>query len=88
MIYTIILCTIFGVFILVSFILGLSFGVKLRNNEKIEMPTINPVKKIKKIVNEHKEEKNSLKEQELFETEMANIDVYDGTGIGQKELPR
>lgn len=88
MIYTIILCTIFGVFILVSFLLGLSFGVKLRNNEKIEMPNINPVKRIKKIVNEHNEEKNSLKEQELFETEMANIDMYDGTGMGQKELPR
>lgn len=88
MIYTIILCTIFGVFILVSFLLGLSFGVKLRNNEKIEMPNINPVKKIKKIVNEHKEEKNSLREQEIFEIEMANIDMYDGTGMGQKELPR
>ena len=51
---TIILCTIFGVFILLAFILGLVFGCKLRNNEKITVPNLNPVKTISK----HKQEKN------------------------------
>ena len=84
----IILCALFGTFILGSFTIGLSFGVKLRNNEKIEIPNLNPVKAVKKAVNESKQERENEKEKTLFEIEMANIDSYDGTGFGQKELPR
>lgn len=85
---TIILCTLFGVFILVSFIVGLSFGVKLRNNEKIEIPNLNPVKAVKKAVKESKQEREIEKEQEIFEINMANIDAYDGTGTGQLKFPK
>ena len=84
----IILCGLFGAFILGSFTIGLSFGVKLRNNEKIEIPNLNPVKAVKKAVKESKQERENEKEKTLFEIEMANIDSYDGTGFGQKELPR
>ena len=81
---TIILCAIFGIFILISFITGLSYGVKLRNNEKIEF--INPVKKINKAMKDKKikhEEETKTKE---LETMLENIDNYDGTETGQKEI--
>lgn len=84
---TIILCTIFGVFILLAFILGLVFGCKLRNNEKITVPNLNPVKTISK----HKQEKNIQRnkelEEEILKINLENIENYDGTELGQKDFP-
>ena len=85
MINSVILCTVFGVFILVSFTIGLSFGVKLRNNEKIELP--NPVKEIKKNRVIKKQAEKLAREAEIEEINLANIDAYDGTEFGQKDFP-
>ncbi len=85
MINSIILCTVNGVFILISFTIGLSFGVKLRNNEKIAVE--NPVKKIKEKKIAKKQEEKIAKEAEIEEINLANIDAYDGTPYGQKEFP-
>ena len=60
---TIIACTIFGVFILMSFVLGLVFGCKLKNNEKIAIPNLNIIKTI----NKSKQEKDYQKKRELEE---------------------
>lgn len=85
---TIILCTIFGVFILISFITGIKIGVKLRKSETIEIPNLNPIKVIK----ERKEEKEFIEQQEeeqrQIEVMLANIDAYDGTEIGQRDIPK
>ena len=75
------------VLIFLSFITGLHYGSKVKENKTIEMPTINPVKIIKKNINEAKEEKKTEKEQLIDEINLANIDRYDGTDIGQKEFP-
>jgi len=83
MVETIILCTIFGVFILFAYTLGLKNGQKLSKNEKITMPELNPVKAIQNEI-ETQEEK---KKQTIFDINMANIDNYDGTGIGQQNIP-
>lgn len=88
MIETIILCTIFGVFILASFITGIKIGVKLRKDETIEIPSVNPIRTIK----ERKEEKEYMEQQEeeqrQIEVMLANIDAYDGTEIGQQDIPK
>lgn len=80
---TIILCTIFGAFILVAYSLGLKNGQKLSKSEEIVMPELNPVKAIQKEI-ESTEEK---RKQEAFDVMMDNIDNYDGTGLGQKNIP-
>lgn len=79
---TAIICTIFGVFILVSYTLGLYNGQKLANKEKVSIPVVNPVK----AVQEYQEDKREKKELEEFNTMLSNIENYDGTGLGQQEI--
>ncbi len=84
---TIILCTIFGVFILISFIFGLVFGCKLRNNEKVTMPNLNPIKAVNKHKQEKEVQRNKKLEEEILKTNLENIENYDGTEYGQKDFP-
>lgn len=71
--------------IMISFILGLHYGQKVVNNEKIEKP-----KSIVNIIKEKKEEKEYHFEQEKQQSKLdkmlANIDNYDGTGNGQRDI--
>lgn len=80
---TIALLFLFGVFIILAYTLGLKNGQKLKNNEEIKIPEINPVK----IVRNEIETFEQKKKQDAYETMMANIDNYDGTGLGQKDIP-
>lgn len=80
---TIALLILFGIFIIVAYTLGLRNGQKLRNNEEIKMPEVNPVK----IVRNEIEVFEQKKKKDVYDTIMANIDNYDGTGLGQKDIP-
>ena len=86
MIETIILCALFGAFIMLSFMFGVKVGQMTKLGEKVEIKT--PTRVIK----EYKEKKNieeaGRKENELIETMLQNIDSYDGTAIGQIDLDR
>ncbi len=79
---TIALLFLFGVFIILAYTLGLKNGQKLKNNEEIKIPEINPVK----IVRNEIETFEQKKKQDVYDTIMANIDNYDGTGLGQKDI--
>ncbi len=79
----ILFCSIFGLIIMASYTLGLRNGQKLAKKEEIIMPNVNPVS----IVNKQIEKHEIKKEQDLLNIMMDNIDNYDGTGAGQKELP-
>ena len=83
MIEAIILCTIFGVFILVAYSLGLKNGQRLSKNEEVVMPQVNPVKVVTEEIEKHEEKKK----QQAYEIMMSNIDNYDGTGLGQQDIP-
>ena len=74
---------LFGIFIILAYTLGLKNGQKLKNNEEIKIPEINPVK----IVRNEIETFEQNKKQDVYDTMMANIDNYDGTGLGQKDIP-
>lgn len=78
------LCTIFGVFIIISFILGARVGQKIVKGEEVKIELPNPVNKIR----EHKEIKEAEKEQTKMDIMVENIDNYDGTDLGQKEIPK
>lgn len=65
---------------LICLIVGVKVGAKAYRGEEIKVP--NPVQKAQEV-----KASNARKEtQETFDTMMYNIDVYDGTSLGQKEL--
>lgn len=77
------ICFAFCLLILWTYTLGLRNGQKLSKREEIVLPDVNPVS----VVNKQIERNEIKKEQDLIDIMMANIDNYDGTGTGQKELP-
>lgn len=69
---------------LACFIAGAMVGIKVRKEENIELPSLDPMKPIR----EHQERKKVKEEQNRFETIMRNIDNYDGTPSNQEDVPR
>ena len=86
MINSIILYAFFGIFILISFTIGLYFGCKIKNNEKIEFK--NPIDAFKEHKEVVKEAKKINEEQKILEQNLANINAYDGTDYGQKDFKK
>lgn len=67
---------------LICLIVGVKVGQKAYRGEDIKMKIPNPVEKIQSIKDTHEYKR----EQEAVDTMLYNIDVYDGTGLGQKEI--
>lgn len=61
-------------------IVGAKIGQKAYRGEEIKLP--DPVAKAQSF----KELQEQKKEQEAIDTMLYNIDVYDGTGLGQKDI--
>lgn len=76
---------ILGIFMLLSFLLGAYIGQKVVKGEKIE---VNPIKTIENHLDDMHDKKKMQQEISKFDIMLENIDNYDGTGIGQKEIPR
>ena len=76
------ICTIFGVFLCISFYLGAKVGQAVIQNKELKVPTLNPVKKIENI----KQSKKEKKELDRLSTILENIENYDGSGLNQKEV--
>ena len=68
----------------VCFIIGAKVGQTVIKGEKIEAPSLNPLKAIR----EHQERKEAEREQEKYEAILRNIENYDGTGAHQEDVPR
>lgn len=79
MIEVILLFTLFGFFLCFAFIKGIQIGQCITNNKIVEMPSLNFVKKVQ-------ETRKSKEEQERLNTIIDNIENYDGTELGQKEV--
>ena len=79
----ILLCTVFGVFILLSFVIGVRIGQKVNNNESIEL---NPVKVYKEYKDEEESKRQLKFSEEVMNTMLENIDNYNGTAEGQKDI--
>ena len=77
---TIILCTLFGLFVIVAYTLGLKNGQKLKNEEKIEMPLSESINKV--ISNNIRDD--GLSEEDRISWE--NINNFDGTIESQKNI--
>ena len=79
---TVLLCALFGFFIIVSYTLGLKNGQKLKNEEPIELPKV--TEPIKEIFRKEKGFEDNLTKEEQISWE--NINNYDGTLESQKHI--
>ena len=66
------------------FFIGAKIGQKVSNGEPIEMPAFNPLEAIR----EHNSRKEAERRQSRDDIILWNIENYDGTGFGQKDVPR
>ena len=66
------------------FIVGAKVGQKVSKGETIETPTLNPLQAIR----EHNDKKEAQREQDRYEAILRNVEAYDGTGNGQREVPK
>lgn len=79
---SILLIAVTGTLNAVCFFIGAKIGQKVAKDEPIEMPTVNPMK----MYQEHIDKREADKEKKRLETILTNIDNYDGTGLGQKDV--
>lgn len=80
---TILLILVIGIINALCFFIGAKIGQKVVRGETIETTIKSPLE----LVSEAKSNFEYRKEQERLQTISDNIDNYDGTGIGQKDIP-
>lgn len=76
----IILCIVFGIFIIFSYTLGLKAGQQISNNKKIKL--IPKLERKNEIIEEEEQDRNF----EMLMQVAENIEAYDGTANNQKEV--
>jgi hypothetical protein len=67
---------------ILCFIVGARIGQKVNRGEEVKLP--NPITAVK----EHKKRTETEEEQNRLNAILENIERYDGTSIGQKQIPR
>ena len=78
-----------GAINLLCFVVGARVGQKSARGEEIEIPTPSLPSVSRLDARQSKEEMEQAKrEQERFEAIMRNIEAYDGTWVGQEDVPR
>ena len=78
----VLILAIFSLSNILCFIFGAKVGQKVAKGEEVELPKIDPMQAVR----EHRAKKEAEMEQEKFNTIQRNIDIYDGTPNGQKEV--
>ena len=66
------------------FLIGAKVGQTAAKGEDIKLPEVNPVK----AVTDYRNKRKAEKEKDKNDTILRNIDRYDGTGVGQEDVPR
>ena len=64
------------------FVIGARVGQKVSKGEPIEMPSVDPFKAHR----EREAQKKAKAEQDRLEAILHNVEAYDGTSRGQKEV--
>ena len=79
----VLLLAVMGIANVICFLVGAEVGMSVAKGEKIKLPSVNPVEAVRK----HEAKKVADAEQSKIDTIMANIEAYDGTPYGQKDIP-
>lgn len=77
-----ILALVIGTLNVVCFFVGAKVGQKVVKGEPIELPSINPMEAIR----EAQDKREAEREQRKLDIIQQNIETYDGTGNGQKDV--
>ena len=77
------LLVIMGAYGVACFIIGARVGQKVVKGEPIELPKVNLAERAQ----EHRARKEADKQQAWKEAVLRNIENYDGTAQGQKDVP-
>lgn len=72
-----------GFVCMASFMMGAKVGQSVAKGEKVEAPVINPMEAMRS----HREKKEVQMEQDRTAAILRNIDRYDGTSMGQEDVP-
>ena len=81
----ILLALVVGTLCIVCFFVGAKVGQTVSRGETLEVP--HPVKAIKESYERKQEEREQRKAQTRMDVIMQNIESYDGTGMGQMDVP-
>jgi hypothetical protein len=68
---------------IVCFTVGAKVGQTVSKGEPVKMPSVNPLEAYRA----HEEKKEAQRQQEEIETILYNVNNYNGTAAGQKDLP-
>ena len=68
---------------ILCFMIGAKVGQTVTKGEKVELPNLDPMKAAR----ERQERRKAEKEQDALDAIMHNIDSYNGTAEGQKDIP-
>lgn len=82
MIAIVALSNILALSYILCFTLGIRVGQKVVKGEEVKLPNVNPITAYK----QYEAKKELQREQTRYDTIMENIDNYDGTPFGQKEV--
>ena len=69
---------------ILCFMVGAKVGQAVSKGQKVELPSIDPVKAVR----EHKAKMEAYREQDRMDTILQNIENYDGSSNGQRDVPR
>ena len=73
-----------GTLNVVCFFVGSKIGQMVAKDKDIEMPKVNPLE----YVQAQREKKHAREEQERYNIILENVNNYNGTDAGQKDVPR
>lgn len=79
----VLLLAVMGLGNIFCFLIGARVGQKVVKGETVEVPSVNPMKAIR----ERESRKEADRQQERLDIMMGNIDCYNGTAFGQKDVP-
>lgn len=77
------LLMVMGLVNVACFVIGAKVGQATAKGEKVEIPTINPMQAAR----DRQVKKEVQKEQDRLNVILHNIEKYDGTGLGQEDVP-
>ena len=83
---TILLVLVIGILCIVCFFVGARVGQKVVRGEEIKAPDISKLNPMN-IKKEREQKYEAEKEKNKLETILKNIERYDGTDVGQEDVP-
>ena len=85
---TVLICMVLGAGMLAAFVVGAKVSQAVSKGEKVELPIPNPVEAVRESVERREARREAKAKDDWFEAVMQNVDNYNGTPMGQREVPR